>query len=309
MLSTQVYERITQQIISAIEAGTGSYQMPWHRWGEQVARPINLASGQPYRGINTLLLWVAAEISGYSSGRWATYRQWTAAGAQVRKSEKATPIIFWKKLGPGLERSPASTEEENLGLGQCRLVARTYFVFNEDQIDNPAPRPTLAATPTPSLDQAIAFIGSTGVQIRHGGDRACYAPSIDQVWLPQPGQFRDLESYYAVLAHECIHWTGAKHRLNRDFGARFGDDAYAFEELVAELGAAFIAADLHLRPEPRADHACYIASWLHVLENDPKAILSAAAKAQQAVDYLNQLSSESAAQLVSSPTPAIVQTG
>ena len=123
----------------------------------------------------------------------------------------------------------------------------------------------------------------------HGGDRAYYAPSIDQIWLPQHAQFRDLESYCAVLAHELVHWTGAKHRLDRPLDGRFGDAAYAFEELIAELGAAFLAAHLGLSLEPRPDHAVYIASWLKVLKSDPKAILTAASKAQQAVDFVHDL--------------------
>ena len=134
------------------------------------------------------------------------------------------------------------------------------------------------------------------MQIRHGGDRAYYAPSIDQIWLPQHAQFRDSESYYAVLVHELVHWTGAKHRLNRQFGERFGDAAYAFEELVAELGAAFIAAQVGLSLALRPDHAAYIASWLNVLEQDPRAIQTAAAQAQQAIDFICHFSANEAAQ-------------
>lgn len=307
MRPSDIYARVTNQIIAAIESGATSYQMPWHRWGDQVARPINAATGHGYRGINTLLLWASSELEGYSSGRWATYRQWTAAGAQVRKGEKATPILFWKTLN-GSQHSAANDDVDS-PTDRGRFVARTYFVFNEDQVDGAPPRPAAIQANSPTVAVASSFIGATGVQIRHGGDRAYYAPSIDQVWLPQPAQFRDEASYYAVLGHECVHWTGAKHRLDRQFGTRFGDDAYAFEELVAELGSAFLSAHLGLSVEPRPDHATYIASWLKVLKADPKAIQTAAARAQQAVDYLNQLSAESAERRVLFPAPEQARTG
>lgn len=309
MRTADIYARVTQQIITAIETGaaTGTFRMPWHNWGEQAIRPINATTGRAYRGINTLLLWAAAEARAYSSGRWATYRQWTEAGAQVRKGEKSTFIIFWKN---STGTAPAADNDDaDPAKPQGRFVARAFHVFNEDQVDGAPARPQQIETGDQAVPAAAQFICRTGIQIRHGGDQACYVSSIDQVWLPQPAQFRDLEAYYATLAHEAVHWTGAKHRLDRGFGDRFGDEAYAFEELVAELGAAFLAADLHLRPEPRPDHARYIASWLKVLKNDPEAILSAAAKAQQAVDYLNQVSSASAAQPASFPGPAQARTG
>lgn len=309
MRTADIYARVTQQIIAAIEAGTatGTYRMPWHNWGEQSARPINATTGRAYRGINVLLLWAAAEAAAYSSGRWATYRQWTETGAQVRKGEKATFVILWKTSTA--TELQADNDDAETGTAPGRFISRAFHVFNEDQVDGAPSRPAQVQSDDQAQAAAAQFICNTGVQIRHGGDQACYVPNIDQVWLPQPTQFRDSESYYAVLAHECIHWTGAKHRLDRGFSERFGDEAYAAEELVAELGAAFLAADLHLRPEPRSDHARYIASWLKVLKNDPRAILTAAAKAQQAVDYLNQLSAESAERQALFPAPEQARTG
>ena len=291
--TNQIYKRVTQQIIDAIEAGAGaaSYRMPWHNWGQSASCPTNATTGRAYRGINILLLWAAAQAQGFSSGRWATYRQWTAAGAQVRKGAKATPIIFWKA---SIGAPSCADDYEDTGTRPGRLIARTYFVFHGDQVEGADPQPQRTLTVTETLTGAAQFIGRTGVQIRHGGDRAYYAPSIDQIWLPQHAQFRDLESYYAVLAHELVHWTGAKHRLDRRLDGRFGDAAYAFEELIAELGAAFLAAHLGLSIEPRPDHAVYIASWLKVLKSDPKAILTAASKAQQAADYLLDLTTKAA---------------
>lgn len=291
MQTNQIYERVTQQIIDAIEAGAGagSYRMPWHNWGQSASCPTNITTGRAYRGINILLLWAAAEAQGHLSGRWATYRQWTAAGAQVRKGAKATPIIFWKTA---IGAPSCADDDGDTGARPGRLIARTYFVFNGDQVEGAEPQLQHLMTETEIVTAAAQFIGRTGAQIRHGGDRAYYAPSIDQIWLPQQAQFRDLESYYAVLAHELVHWTGAKHRLDRPLDSRFGDAAYAFEELIAELGAAFLAAHLGLSLETRPDHAVYIASWLKVLKSDPKAILTAASKAQQAADYLTELTAQ-----------------
>jgi antirestriction protein ArdC len=307
MQTTHLFERITRQIIAAVEAGVGTYQLPWHRWGTGTSQPINAISSRSYRGINTLLLWAAAEAAGYSSGRWATYRQWAEAGGQVRKGEKSTFILFWKSAA---NDQPEADESEKDGPGRPRIIGRVYSVFNAEQVEGVEPaatRPMLS--PEERVEAAESFVAATGAQVRHGGDRACYVANIDQIWLPQFEQFRDAESYYSVLAHECVHWSGAKHRLNRDLSGRFGTDSYAMEELVAELGSAFIAGHLGLTIEPRPDHACYISSWLRVLSGDPRALLTAAAKAQEAADYLIACSSAGAAHPGSSPVPALAQIG
>ena len=157
---------------------------------------------------------------------------------------------------------------------------------------------------------AANFLGNTGAQIRTGGDRAYYNLLIDQIWIPSFNQFRDAASYYAVLAHEIVHWTGAKCRLGRDLQNRFGSEAYAMEELVAEIGAAFITTHLSLTPDARADHAQYCAAWLKVLRHDPRALITAASKAQEAADYIIALSERAeAAKLDSFPMPALARTG
>lgn len=307
MRASDLFERITSQIIEAIEAGAGAFVMPWHRWGEETAQPVNVASGRPYRGINTLLLWAAAEAGGYSSGRWATYRQWTEAGAQVRKGQKSTAILFWKSAA---KEEPADRDGESAGPTRPRFVARLYYVFNAEQVDGGeavSSRPVLP--PAERVAAAEAFVAATGANIRHGGDKACYVAEIDQIWLPRFEQFRDAQSYYSVLAHETVHWSGAKHRLDRDLEGRFGTESYAMEELVAELGSAFIAGHLGLSIEPRLDHAAYVASWLRVLRDDPKAILTASSKAQQAADYLVGRSSDEVVRQESSPAPALARTG
>ena len=287
MRSTELFQRITRQIADAIEAGAGEFRMPWHRWGETLASPINVTSGKPYRGINTLLLWAAAEADGYSSGRWATYRQWSTTGAQVRKGEKSTAILFWKSSS---ERRPQD-EEVNTDSRAPRFLARVYNVFNADQVDGERPRGINGPQSHDRVTLAERFFKATRSDVRLGGDKACYVPSLDQIWLPRFEQFRDALSFYSTLAHETVHWSGAKHRLNRDLAGRFGTDSYGMEELIAELGAAFIAAYLGLSVVPRPDHAAYINTWLRVLRGDPRAILSAVAKAQEAVDYIVRLAS------------------
>jgi antirestriction protein ArdC len=169
-----------------------------------------------------------------------------------------------------------------------------YTVFNVEQIEGlpehyyakPAPR----SETVQRIARAESFFSATGATVRHGGNMAFYAISHDRVQMPPIGAFRDAESYYATLAHEMTHWTRHPSRLDRDFGRkRFGDEGYAMEDLVAELGSAFLSADLELTPEIRDDHAAYIASWLKVLKEDRRAVFTAASHAQRAADYLNGL--------------------
>ena len=281
MRSNELFERITQRIIARIEAGADEFVMPWHNWGKATGAPINAISGRPYRGVNVLLLWAAAELDGHASGCWATYRQWTAAGAQVRKGEKSAPIVFWKAATP-----QDSTELDPDGASRPRFVARIYHVFNAAQVDGAElPRPS-TTNHADRIATADKFFSALGASIEHGGDRACYMPHLDKIHMPSLAQFRDFSSYYAVLGHEHVHWTGAPNRLERDLKSRFGTDSYAAEELIAELGSAFLCAHLGISAEPRSDHAAYVAAWLRVLRDDVRAIVTASAKAQEAVDFL-----------------------
>ncbi len=291
MSMNDLFERITIQIIAAIERGTADYQMPWHRWGANLSQPINAISGSPYRGINRLLLWSAAEASGYPGGRWATYRQWRKLDAQVRIGEKSSSIVFWK-ISQNLNDD---VETEN-SLNRRRPFARVYAVFNEQQVDGApvCPKGT-ALSQEQRIETAESLVMATGANIRQGGDHAYYDPTLDLICVPKFEQFRDPESYYLVLAHECIHWTGAEQRLNRDLSGRFGSDSYAMEELVAELGSAFIGGSLGIGVEPRPDHAAYISSWLRILARDSRAILTAAANAELAANYLIDFSLSRAA--------------
>lgn len=282
---TDIYERVTSQIIAAIEAGAGDYQMPWHHDGSAIAMPVNVASSKAYRGVNILSLWAAAHAAGYPAGIWGTYRQWQALGAKVRKGERGHLVVFWKTTD---RRGAADSQhDDDRDEPVRRLFARGYTVFNCTQVDGYAP-PSIPALPEAErIERAERFCAALGIHIRHGGSRAYYRPSTDHVQMPEFACFRDAVAYYAVLLHECGHASGAKHRLDRDLSGRFGSSAYAMEECVAELLGAMICADLNLSVEPRPDHARYIASWLEVLRSDSRAIFTAASKAQQTADWMH----------------------
>jgi antirestriction protein ArdC len=281
-----IYQRITDRIAAAIEAGAGEWRMPWHPGadGAALVLPVNAATGKPYRGVNTIVLWATAQAEGYPSAVWATYRQWAELGAQVRKSERSSPVVFWK-INDKDEQDGAEEEAEDDR--RFRVFARGYSVFNAAQVDGYA-APALPVLPDAErIGHAETFFAATGIEVRHGGARAYYRPSEDRVQMPVFPAFWDAVAYYATLAHEMTHATGHASRCARDLKERFGEEAYAAEELIAELGAAFVCADLALAPEPRPDHAAYVASWLKVLRDDKRAIFTAAAKAQQAADWMH----------------------
>ena len=286
-----VYQRVTDQIIEAIEAGAEKWKMPWHH-SEAAMRPVNIVSGKAYRGVNVLALWAAAQGAGYNSQHWATYKQWQEKGAQVKKGERSSLVVFWKITEYGAEETQTEAEDEKHGARRS-ILARGYPVFHAEQVDGykpPAGTPSLPELPQAErIERAEQFFASLGADIRHGGGRAYFNPASDHIQMPPFALFREAGAYYATLGHEATHWTGAKSRLAREMVTRFGSEAYAGEELVAELGAAFLCADLALRNEPRPDHANYIASWLKALRSDPRALFTAAARAQEAADYLHRL--------------------
>ncbi len=286
-----VYARVTAQIIQSIEQGVGSWRMPWHTTGTYAFSPINVSSRKPYRGINTVCLWAAAQAKGYERGEWATYQQWQDRGAQVRKGEKATTVVFWKFANESGESQDDGSETP---AGRSRLLfTRGYSVFNAAQVDGYTPKNDPEASMPDRIAHADAFFTAVGASVRHGGNEAFYSPASDHIQMPPLGAFAESIAYYSVLAHEHTHWTAAAARCDRQLGKRFGDNAYAAEELIAELGAAFTCAHLGLSTEPRPDHAQYLQSWLKVLKADSKAIFTAASKAQQACDWLIQRAGES----------------
>ena len=293
-----VYARVTAQIINSIEQGVGTWRMPWHTSGRFAFSPINVASKKPYRGINTVCLWASAQAKGYESGEWGTYQQWQGRGAQVRKGEKATLVVFWKFANSSNCADDEDGPDDTLPTSGSRLLfTKGYSVFNTAQVDGYTSKAD-AERPMPErIEQAETFFKGIGSDIRHGGNQAFYSPSGDYVQMPPFHAFRDGISYYSVLAHEHTHWTANAARCNRELGKRFGDNAYAAEELIAELGAAFTCAHLGLSTEPLEDHAQYIQSWLKVLKADKRAIFTAASKAQQACDWMIQRAGVSAPSL------------
>ena len=284
----KVYDAVTEKIVAAIKKGAGMYVMPWHGGSPPCSIPVNASTKAHYRGVNILALWAETAVKGYSSGNWASYRQWKDLGAQVRRGERGTVVVFFKKD----ERSDEADEDEHTKFQ--RLVARAFWVFNAAQVEGWDEPPAQFPAYYPIKD-ADALVKATGAQVRHGGAMARYMTKEDVIEIPNRERFigtatsTSTECYYAVLLHELTHWSGAPHRLNREFGKRFGDHAYAFEELVAELGAAFLSAILGMANEPRQDHAAYVSSWLEVLNHDHKAIFTAASQAQKAAEYLGHV--------------------
>ena len=286
--TASIYDTITNQIIAALERGTGDYTLPWHRSSAPLTRPVNAVTRKAYRGVNVLALWASAEAQDFGHGLWATYRQWQSLGAQVRKGEKASPIVFYKVL----ERPEGSEDEAREGAG--RIFAQGSHVFNIAQVEGyalPEVPETEAFDPVPDVE---TFIAGTKAAICIQGESAHYTPSTDTITMPDRELFfatdtaSAAQNWYAILLHELVHWTGADHRLARTFGKRFGDEAYAMEELVAELGSAFLCGDLGLSVTPRPDHACYLASWLKVLKGDNRAIFTAASAATKAAEWLGE---------------------
>jgi antirestriction protein ArdC len=295
-MKQDVYERITAKIVTSLEQGVRPWLKPWNAeaMAGRITRPLR-SNGIPYRGINIVMLWMEAMEKGYSAPIWMTFKQALELGAHIRKGEKGSLVVYADTI----------TRTEGTKDGEEREAVipfmKGYTVFNVEQIENLPPQ-YHAKTETPKIDapqriaHAESFFAATGASITHGGTRACYAQEPDHIRMPPFETFIDPESYYATLAHECCHWTKHPKRLDREFGRkRWGDEGYAMEELVAELGAAFVCADLALTPEVREDHASYVASWLKVLKDDKRAVFAAASHAQKAADYLSGLQRRGAA--------------
>jgi antirestriction protein ArdC len=281
-----IYAEITNAIIAELEKGV----MPWApNWGDRLhSRPMR-ANDEPYRGINVLLLWMAAAKGEHFSRYWFTFRQVKELGGFVRKGEKSTPVVY--------RGSMMKVERNENGEEKKREVSflRQYAVFNLDQTENMPERfywPTNDLLYMASECEAVEFVEqffrNTGAEIVHGTDVPHYSIFSDQVHMPPRQAFQSVNDYFATLAHEITHWSGHPTRCPRNFRAIIGSaENYAREELVAELGAAILCSDLELSTTPRKDHAEYIGMWLKILRNDKRAILQASAMAQKALDYLH----------------------
>lgn len=274
------YETITQKVIEQLEKGVMPWKRPWDTSGLGTL-PLR-ENGEPYKGVNSFWLGMLGIISGYESPYWMTYKSAKKHGGQVRKGEKSSLAVYY---GTSLK------DKENPEEGAFKFL-KGYSVFNVSQIDGLPDGFYRKEGETPRLEDhmriphADSFFDRIGQYVTEKGDRAFYKPGSDSINMPPWSKFHSPEAYYSTLGHEHIHRTGHEKRLNRQFGRAFGDSDYAREELVAELGASFLMGHLGLASEPREDHASYIQSWLKVLKEDKKAIFGAAAKAQEATDYL-----------------------
>lgn len=280
-----VYASVTNTIIAALEAGTPPWVHPWQSSsGSMLA--LNLSSGRHYRGINVLLLSMQAMQCGYSANRWMTYSQSRALGAQVRKGESGTEVVFFKmhELGADSADQPVSGQR-----AEHRIIPliRSFTVFNADQIDG-LPEALIPAPVTvhewQACEAAEAILATSGASIRYGGSRAFYSPSEDRIQLPDRSDFADAAGFSRVALHELTHWSGHPSRCNRVLSSRAHIEAYAFEELVAEMGSAFLTD--HCGLAGSLQHASYIECWLTALRNDKRLIFTAASMAQKAADYL-----------------------
>lgn len=283
-----LYEQVTNAIIRELEAGVAPWVKPWRAGAHDVSLPYNAATSREYSGINVPVLWATALDRGYTLPRWLTFRQAKEQGGHVRKGEQGTTVVFVKRLPP---QAGGSDDEEGTTRSRPKSVLRSFTVFNVAQCDGLPPRLSAPLAPRPEGERhqaAEAFLKATKAEVRHGGNRAFYSPQHDFVGLPPFAAFESPGHYYATSLHEHVHWAGSGKRLAREFGKRFGDRAYAAEELVAELGAAFLCA--HLGIKGRLRHAEYLGSWLELLKDDSRAIFTAASRASQAADYLRAFS-------------------
>lgn len=270
-----LYQETTNRIVTAIESGT---TLPWVKpWSVADLRPRNAVTNRPYRGVNNLLLLIEAEKQGYSQSLWLTYLQAAALGAHVRSGERGVRVVFYKLM-------PFTEADSNTPQKRSFPLLRYFTVFNVTQVEGLPARFMEAPPPWDSHSCAEAVLSASGADIRHGSTRAYYDIAADSIHLPPKRSFPDQGGYYSTALHELIHFTGHKTRCNRDLRGRFGDQAYAMEELVAELGCSFLCA--HCRIDGQLQHAAYLHSWLKVLKADKRAIFTASAKAQEAADHV-----------------------
>lgn len=281
-------QEITDIILARIEEGVAPWKRPWRSFGG--GRPRR-AQGQAYTGINSLLLWAIADCQGYNSQYWMTRKQARDLGGRVRRGEPSSPSIYFNTFTKVAQ--PTLTGEG--GSITIRFM-RSYDVFNCDQIDDlpshyyPQPMAHEQAEPSQRQTAIDAFFSPIPIEVRHGGNQAFYSPGGDYVQMPPKASFLTHDHHAATLAHEMAHASGASHRLGREFGRRFGDKAYAFEEMVAEITSGTICSELGLPPELHDNHASYVAGWLSIMKGDKSAIITAAAKAEQAYRWLRQWS-------------------
>jgi len=291
--SRDVAAEITDLIIRKLEEGVPPWSRPWRCSGSG-GRPLRHC-GTPYTGINTLYLWALGDAEGYRSRYWMTYRQAEALGGNVRRGETGAISVYYSSFKKREEHPETGQAVER----NIRFL-RHYVVFNADQIDGlpayfyAAPEPVAPVAPSQRQHAIDAFFAAIPAEVRHGGNQAYFTPTFDYIQMPNRSAFRSMDLYASTRCHETIHWSGHASRLARTFGKRFGDKAYSFEELVAEIGAGLCCADLGLPNQLHDSHASYVGHWVGILRGDKTAIIHAAAKAEQAFSYLKAFGAETA---------------
>ena len=271
------YTVVTDRIIAALDEGIVPWQKPWD--GTR-GLPRSLQTGKPYQGLNVFMLELARMSNGYSSPWFVTFKQAKERGGSVKKGEKGWPVIFWRFI---------EKERGNPDAGHIPFL-RYYTVFNADQCEGFEVPEISGGNDFSPIDRAEEIVKGmpNAPIIKHGGDRAVYSPALDVIGMPDAKDFVNAEGYYATLFHEMIHSTGHESRLNRDSISDcqpFGSETYSKEELVAEMGAAFLVSESGIEVN-YSNSASYIASWLRQLKNDKKLIVSAASQAQKGADFI-----------------------
>lgn len=265
--SAEIYNEMTEKVVALMEEHGTDWVRPWTR--TYSGTPINVVTGHVYQGINVIILAMTSAAKGWKRPYFASQKQWKKIGGTINEGECSTTVVYY---------SPNAK------------VFRVWDVYNADQVSGieiHEPAKPAVINAEDRLAEVDAYIKATGAEIQYGYDHACYIPSVDVIQMPKFEAFEDAPSYYATHLHELVHWTGSANRLKRLKYARFGDDNYAFEELVAELGAVFLCAAHGITSEPRPDHAKYLNGWIKNLKEDPRAIFAASAQAQKAVNFLD----------------------
>ncbi len=290
---SSLYDEITDKIIAELEAG----RVPWVQpWGTAAAKaplaiPKNASTARHYSGVNVLILWGGVIERGFTGQSWLTFRQALSLGGHVRKGERGTTVVYADRFVPSDEKQRAAETGEE---AQVIPFLKRFTVFNTDQCEDLPPDIVTAAPPPPPgvIEPRVeALIKATGINFRIGGHRAFYAPAEDFVQVPPPQAYFEPINWHRTASlcryRHKTHATGAKHRLDRDLTGRFGSAKYAMDEVIVELTSSFIMADLGIAHRARAEHAAYIASWIKILKDDPRAIFTAAGKAQAAADWMH----------------------
>ena len=282
------YQVVTDKIIECLEKGIIPWSQPWKNGLDGL--PFNAASKREYHGMNVFLLWITQMSKSYSSSGWLTFKQAKELGGSVRKGEKSTEVVWWQPWEKMVINEDGEKEKKK------GLYLKIFHVFNVEQCDGLPERITNPTVKLPGLGNKLSneyknFVSATGAVIKVGGNDACYVPVMDYIKMPKLEQFKSADDYALTELHELTHWTGAKARLDRNLGGRFGAETYAIEELIAEMSAAFLGAHLNVQSKIER-HASYVDNWLKILRQDKKAIFTAASQATKAANFLRAFSEE-----------------